>query len=60
MRHGLLEIVRAFKSFSARRMNAIRKIPSIAVWQRSYYEHIIRDETVWERIRGYILASPQR
>src|SRR3990170_197394 len=43
-RHGLPEIVRAFKSFSERRINAMRRTPGGPVWQRNYYERIIRDE----------------
>lgn len=27
-------------------------------WQRSYHEHIIRDEESWENIREYILNNP--
>jgi len=53
-RHGLPEIVRAFKSFSARRINALRRTPGRPVWQRNYYERIIRDEAELKRIRGYI------
>jgi len=28
------------------------------VWQRNYYEHIIRNETEWQRIRQYIANNP--
>ena len=28
------------------------------LWQRNYYEHIIRDERELERIREYILNNP--
>jgi putative transposase len=42
--HGLSEIVRAFKSFSARRINRSRRLPGVPVWQRNYYEHIIRNQ----------------
>lgn len=54
VRHGLPEIVRAFKSFSARRINQILKNEGAPVWQRNYYERIIRNTTEWERIRIYI------
>ncbi|MBN1437858.1 MAG: hypothetical protein JW929_00480 [Anaerolineales bacterium] len=30
------------------------------VWQRNYYEHIIRDEASLRRIREYIAANPAR
>jgi REP element-mobilizing transposase RayT len=28
------------------------------IWQRNYYEHILRDEADYERIAGYILDNP--
>ncbi len=31
---------------------------SANIWQRNYYEHIIRDQKDYERIAGYILANP--
>ena len=42
--HGIPEIVRQFKGFSARRINAIRNTQGQTIWQRSYYDHIIRNE----------------
>jgi putative transposase len=30
------------------------------VWQRNYYEHIIRNREALERIRGYIQTNPER
>ena len=40
VRHGLPEIVRAFNTFSALRINARRDTPGAPVWQRGYYERI--------------------
>ncbi len=57
-RHGLPEIVRAFKTFSARRINENRGVRAAPVWQRNYYEHIVRDEAALDRIRGYIAGNP--
>jgi REP element-mobilizing transposase RayT len=59
-RYGLSEIVRAFKSFSARRINHLRKTEGIPVWQRNYYEHIIRNEPEMDRITRYIETNPLR
>ena len=59
-RHPLPEIIRAFKSFSARRINEMRGISGLAVWQRNYWEHIIRDVEEMNRIREYIVTNPQR
>jgi REP element-mobilizing transposase RayT len=58
--HGLPEIVRQFKTFSARRINELRGTPGTPVWQRNYYEHIIRDESSLNRIRQYIAENPVR
>jgi putative transposase len=59
-RHGLPEIVRALKTFSARRINEYRNTPGISVWQRNYYEHIIRNEAAYLKIANYIQTNPQR
>lgn len=57
-RHGLPEIIRAFKTFSARRINTLRDNPGCPVWQRNYYEHVIRNETDLANIRQYIANNP--
>ena len=56
--HGLPEIVRALKTFSARKINELRSTKGIAVWQRNYYEHIIRNEKELGKIREYIYNNP--
>ena len=56
--HGLPEIVRQFKTFSARRINALRKTPGVPLWQRNYYEHIVRNEEDYLRIAEYIINNP--
>jgi REP element-mobilizing transposase RayT len=53
---SLRAIVRSFKSAVTRR--AGRELNSANIWQRNYYEHIIRDQADYERIAGYILANP--
>ena len=58
--HGLPEIVRQFKTFSARRINKIRQSPGVHIWQRNYYEHIVHDENDFNRIRKYIIENPSR
>ena len=57
-RHGLSEIVRAFKTFSARRINQLRGTAGVAVWQRNYYERVVRNERELNAIREYIRANP--
>jgi putative transposase len=57
--YGLLEIMRAFKSFSARRINQMRNMHGVAVWQRTYYDHIIRNEKDLHNTWEYIQTNPQ-
>ncbi len=57
-RHRLPEIIRAFKTFSARRVNKIRRLSGVSVWQRGYYEHIIRQEKSLKAIQEYIINNP--
>ena len=59
-RHGVPEIVRAFKTFSARQINRLRGTCGVAVWQRNYYEHIIRNRKELEMTRDYIRTNPAR
>ena len=55
---GLPEIVRAFKTFSARRINELRGTAGTPVWQRNYYERVVRNERELNAIREYIRANP--
>ncbi len=53
-------VVGSYKSAVTKRFNARRHTPGAAVWQRNYYEHIIRDDESLGRIRQYILDNPAR
>ena len=53
-------IVRSFKSAVTKRINALRGTPGAPLWQRNYYEHIIRNEEALQRIREYIASNPLR
>jgi putative transposase len=54
------KVVGFFKVNTAKEINRIRNTPGIPVWQRNYYEHIIRDEGELQRIRAYIAENPLR
>ena len=54
----LSEIVRQLKTFSAKRINLLRKSTGEPVWQRNYYEHIIRNNESYQKIGDYILTNP--
>ncbi len=54
------QIIGYFKWQSTKRINELRGIISGQVWQRGYYEHVIRDDQSLNRIREYIATNPQR
>lgn len=49
------EIIRQFKTFSAKRINQKRNTLGKKIWQRSFHDHIIRDENTLNKIRQYII-----
>jgi REP element-mobilizing transposase RayT len=51
-------LVRSFKSAVTKRINELRREPGSVVWQRNYYEHIVRSEEETLRIRRYIMDNP--
>jgi len=51
-------IVRSFKSAVTKRINEIREKPGSSVWQRNYYEHILRNEMDLYFTRRYIELNP--
>lgn len=57
-RKPLGQLIGAFKTVSAKRINEHRAAPGRPVWQRNYYEHIIRNEAALARIRAYIHNNP--
>ena len=43
-----------------KRITEIRGTPERRVWQRNYYEHVIRNEDELGKIREYIATNPLR
>lgn len=52
------QIVAYFKYQTTKSINQIRSTPGAHVWQRNYYEHVIRNQTDLEEIREYIVNNP--
>jgi putative transposase len=50
-------ILQNFKSVATRRVNRITRNLG-TLWQRNYYEEIIRNEKAYENIRRYIVENP--
>ena len=59
-RYSLPEIVRIFKTSSSRRINSARGTVGTPVWQRNYWEHVIRNQEAFNRICDYIVTNPKR
>jgi REP element-mobilizing transposase RayT len=51
-------IIQNYKSRTSRKINTLLRSKINPIWQRNFYEHIIRDETDYERIVEYIENNP--
>ena len=54
------DIVRGYKSAVTRQIAALHFNPDGGVWQRNYYEHVIRHEKSYLQIAEYIQTNPLR
>ena len=53
-------VMMQFKSIVTKCINTMRDSQGAPVWQRNYYEHIVRNERELEHIRAYIVGNPTR
>jgi len=51
-------MIRSYKSAVAYRINLMHRTQGVPVWQRNYWEHIIRDEHDLKNKTDYIEANP--
>ena len=58
MKRSLGSLVAGYKSATIRRSIQIGCGITTSIWQRNYYEHVIRNETDLEEIREYIKNNP--
>ena len=49
-------MVRGYKSAVTKKINLLR--PGGVIWQRNYYEHVIRNEQAYQTISEYIMNNP--
>ncbi len=56
---SLPTIIRAFKSAVTKRINEARRSSGTKLWQRNFWEHIVRNENELNRIRQYIKNNPK-
>jgi len=57
---SLASFIAGFKSASTKRIREMWRLEEGTVWQRNYYEHIIRDDTELNKICEYISTNPLR
>jgi hypothetical protein len=55
---SLSSLVAGFKSAVTKHINRLRGVPETPVWQRNYYEHVIRLGLGW--LCGVLVATPCR
>ena len=55
---SLSAVIGNFKSITTRRLNQMRRTPGAVVWQRSFYDRVIRSERELTAIRQYIRDNP--
>ena len=59
-RKPLGRLVGAFKTVTTRQVNLVRSTPGRPLWQRNYYERVIRDEKELSLTREYIVNNPMQ
>ena len=55
---SLASFIAGFKSATTKRINTLRNAAGTPVWQRNYYDHIIRNERSLQHMRHYIKNNP--
>ena len=58
--HSLSSIVGTFKAAVTRHIKRQPNAPDHPIWQRNYYEHIIRSEESLNTIRSYVATNPTK
>ena len=57
---SISSVIGHFKSSVTKRINLLRETPTAPIWQRNYYEHVIRNGDDLAQVREYILNNPVR
>ena len=56
--NSLGAIIQNFKSITTRRIHQLSGSSGTPIWQRNYFERVVRDDKEMGRIRAYIQANP--
>ena len=57
---SLSSLIAGYKSSATKKINRARGMPRMSVWQRNYYEHVIRNDQDLDRIHQYIANNPAK
>ena len=57
---SLNAVIQNLKSVSTRKINQMFQVRFVPVWQRGYYERVLRDDSELNNVRRYIEANPAR
>jgi REP element-mobilizing transposase RayT len=57
---ALPKLTKSLKGITARRANALLGLTGKPFWQEESYDHTVRNEREFERIRAYIEENPVR
>jgi hypothetical protein len=52
--------MKSLKGITARRANAMLSLTGAPFWQQESYDHLVRDEPEFEKIRKYVEENPVR
>jgi putative transposase len=57
---SLPKLTKSLKGITAKRANAMLGLTGSSFWQEESYDHLVRDDREYEKIRSYIEANPVR
>jgi putative transposase len=56
---SISSLMTGFKCATTKQINILRDSPGTPVWQRNYYDRILRDEESLNKIRQYVIDNPR-
>ena len=59
-RKPLGRLIGAFKTVTTKQINLAQGTPAQLLWQRNYYEHVIRNDAEWDQVHAYIVNNPSQ
>jgi len=58
--NSISTIIKLFKASTTKQINQTRNTSKKPIWQRGFYEHVVRDEEDLNRIREYVIYNPMK